>query len=90
MTTRQQLRDDARRARYALTDRDERSQRIIDRLFALPEFEAAAVVLFVAAGIRVARRLQAARRDGTGGPGDGPPDDPGQPDPSDEPADVTA
>ena len=54
----------------------------------------AAVVLFVAAGLRVARRVRAARRDGPGGPGDdhGPedPDDPGQPDPSDEPADMTA
>jgi hypothetical protein len=53
----------------------------------------AAVVLFVAAGLRVARRVRAARRDGPGGPGgpgDDPPDDPGQPDPSDEPADVTA
>jgi len=54
----------------------------------------AAVVLFLAAGLRVARRVRTARRDGPGGPGDdhGPedPDDPGQPDPSDEPADVTA
>ena len=52
----------------------------------------AAVVLFVAAGLRVARRVRAARRDGPDGPGDDPedPDDPGQPDPSDEPADVTA
>jgi 5-formyltetrahydrofolate cyclo-ligase len=46
MTTRQQLRDDARRARHALVDREERSRQIIERLFALPEFEAAAVVLF--------------------------------------------
>jgi hypothetical protein len=54
---------------------------------------AAAVVLFVAAGVRVARRVRAARRDGPAGPGDdGPedPGDPGRPDPSDEPADVTA
>jgi hypothetical protein len=55
----------------------------------------AAVVLFVAAGVRVARRVLAARRGGPGGPGrpdDGPedPGDPGRPDPSDEPADVTA
>ena len=54
----------------------------------------AAVVLFVAAGLRVVRRVRTARRDGPGGPGDdhGPedPDDPGQPDPSDEPADMTA
>lgn len=54
----------------------------------------AAVVLFVAAGLRVARRVRAARRDGPGGPGDDydpeDPDDPGRPDPSDEPADMTA
>jgi hypothetical protein len=54
----------------------------------------AAVVLFVAAGLRVARRVRAARRDGPGGPGDDhdpeDPNGPGQPDPSDEPADVTA
>ncbi|MDQ1600951.1 MAG: hypothetical protein QOD68_2425 [Actinomycetota bacterium] len=49
----------------------------------------AAVVLFVAAGLRVVGRVRAARRDGPDGPGDDP-DDPGQPDPSDEPADVTA
>src|SRR5204862_335611 len=43
----------------------------------------AAVVLFLAAGLRVARRVRTARRDGPGGPGDdhGPedPDDPGRP-----------
>ncbi len=46
MNRRQQLRDEARHARQALTDRPQRSHRISQRLFATPEFAAARSVLF--------------------------------------------
>jgi hypothetical protein len=51
----------------------------------------AAVVLFLAAGFRVVRRVRAARRGGPERPDDPDGrDGPDQPDPSDQPADVTA
>ena len=46
MPERNQLRDAGRQARQSLTDRDRRSELIIERLFALAEFASAQWVLF--------------------------------------------
>jgi 5-formyltetrahydrofolate cyclo-ligase len=45
-TRKQQIREQAHAARRALTDKDERSARIMQRVLALPEYQRAATVMF--------------------------------------------